>query len=77
MLHGVFSVIRIEVLNVAESTSVLRMKSVCRELDVLDLSVAAEDLDDVLLGDVPGQTTDVNARRTRCRRLLASSTDRV
>lgn len=61
MLHGVFSIIWIKVLDVAESAPVLRVESVCWEFDVLDLSVAAEDLDYVLLGDVAGQPSDVNA----------------
>lgn len=64
VLHCVLGVIRIVELDVAESTPVVRMETVCWELDGLNFSVARKDFDDMILRDVAGQATDVDASWT-------------
>lgn len=61
MLHRVLSFIGVGEFDVAEAAAIVRVEPVGGELHVLDLAVAAEDLDDVLLGDVAGDASDVDA----------------
>lgn len=61
VLHGVLSLVGVGEFDVAETAAVLRVEAVGGELYVLDLSVAAEDLDDMVLGDVACETTDMDA----------------
>lgn len=67
MLHCVFGLVGCQKFNVAESAAVLGMETIGGEFDELDFSVAAEDLDDVFLGDIACETADVDAGRTRRR----------
>lgn len=61
VLHRVFSFIRVGKFNIAETTSVLRVEPIGRELNVLDFSVAAEDFNDMLFSDIASEATDVDA----------------
>lgn len=63
VLHCVFGLIRVAELNIAEPTTVLRMETVGRKLDGLDLAINAEDFDDMVLGDVARQSSNVDAGR--------------
>lgn len=73
VLHCVLSVVRIVELDVAESASILRMETICWELNGLDFSVAGEDFDNMFLGHVASQATDVDASWTWCRGLFTST----
>lgn len=68
VLHGILGIVRIGVFNVSEAFAVGRMQAIDWEIDVLYDAVGDEDLVDMIFGDVPGETTDVNSNRFRCRR---------
>lgn len=61
VLHCVLGIIWIVVLDVAEAATRLRVETIGRKLDVLNLAIYAEDLNNVLLGDVARQSSDVDA----------------
>jgi hypothetical protein len=67
VLHCVFCIVGVREFHVAEAATVLRVESIGGKFDVLDFSIAAEDLDNVLLGDIACKATDMDARRTWCR----------
>lgn len=77
VLHCVLGIVRIVVLDVAKAATHQRMETIGRKLDVLYFAVYAEDLNNVLLGDVACQSSDMDAWRSRFRRLFALSTHRV
>lgn len=52
VFHCILGIIRIEILDVTKSTSILWMESISWEFNVFDLSVTAENLNDMFFSDV-------------------------
>lgn len=71
ILHGQLCVIRVCVVHIAVATANTE-PLVHREVNVLDLSEATEDLHDMLLGHITTQPANVNTQRTWGHRSLAT-----
>lgn len=61
VLHCIFSLVGIGEFNIAEAASILWVETVGGKFNILYFSIAAEDLDDVLLGDISCEASNVDA----------------
>lgn len=64
MFDGVFRAVRIHKVNITEAAT-KRLEAVHGKIYLANLSVRAEDFNNVILDNVPCQTSDVNSRRPR------------